>query len=244
MGAAIYGYASSRIYPVIVVGVLIGLVIRDPKQWRTQLSMICLMAVVSLVITGPLLVHYVEQPDQFWATARRNSINQPGDDGMTTFERNARDSDMSVPEVAVRYVLYTLQALVWGPVEGWYESPNGILAPLTASLSVLGLIIAIWKRQGRVVLIVMMWLVVFCAMSVVNWPIAAGQRLVGVLSVMALLVGLGAQALSQVQIPRLDRRILLLFVSLIVVGGGIQSTDYYFNDFLRSPAGAGDSGLQ
>ncbi len=243
LGIAIYGYASARIYPLIVFGVVLGLVLRNPKELRRQAGFLFTVALVALVVAGPLLMHYVQEPDQFWATVWRNSTLQRGDDGMTGFERFADENNMSVPELVVRNVLYTLQALVWGPVKGWFATPRAVLAPFTAVLAVLGLVHAIRRREDIVLLTTLVWLGVFCLLSIVNWPVAAGQRLVGVLAATGLLVGVGAQAVMDVQIPRVDRRIPILVAILIVLSGGVQSMDHYFQVFVRREAGAGDPEL-
>ncbi|MFM2308778.1 MAG: hypothetical protein RLY87_899 [Chloroflexota bacterium] len=240
LGLAIYGYASARIYPVIVGGVLCGCILRRPHEWRLHVVQLATIALVSVVVAGPLLMHYVQQPDQFWATVQRNSTLQRGDDGLTGFERNAAELEISVVELAVRDTLYTLQALVWGPVEGWFATPRSVLAPVTAALAVLGFGVAIWRRQGLLLWTVLVWLGVFCVLSSVNWPVAAGQRLVGVLAATGLLVGVGAQALLDIKLPRLDRRIPLIIATLLILAGGVQSMDHYFRVFVRREAGAGD----
>ena len=243
LGTAIYGYASARIYPLIVFGVVVGLVLRNPKELRRQAEFLVTVALVALVVAGPLLMHYVQDPDQFWATVQRNSTLQRGDDGLTGFERFAGENNFTVPELVVRNVLYTLQALVWGPVEGWFATPRAVLAPFTAVLAVLGLVHAIRRREDIILLTTLVWLGVFCLLSIVNWPVAAGQRLVGVLAATGLLVGVGAQAVMDVQIPRVDRRIPILVAILIVLSGGVQSMDHYFQVFVRREAGAGDPQL-
>lgn len=243
LGTAIYGYASARIYPVIFFLVIVGLIIRTPRAWKLHLTNLAVAAAVALTVAGPLVLHYLQMPDQFWATVQRNSTLQRGDDGWTGFERNAIDNGISVPELAVRDVAYTLQALVWGPVEGWYATPRAILPPIGAALACLGLCWALWRRQGRVVVVTIAWLSVFCVLSSINWPVAAGQRLVGLLGILALLVGAGTQALMAVVPARVDRRVVSALAVVLTIAGGYQSLDHYFTVFVVREAGAGDPQL-
>jgi 4-amino-4-deoxy-L-arabinose transferase-like glycosyltransferase len=240
LGIAIYGYASARMYPLIVFGIVLGLAVRNPKHIRSHVGFLVTMALASLVVAGPLLMHYVQEPNQFWATVRRNSTLQRGDDGLTGFERFALENNVTVPELVVRNILYTLQALVWGPTEGWFATQRAVLAPFTAVLAVLGLVHAIRRREDIILLTTLVWLGVFCLLSIVNWPVAAGQRLVGVLAATGLLVGVGAQAVIDLQIPRVDRRIPILVAILIVLSGGVQSMAHYFNVFVRRESSVGD----
>ena len=240
LGLAIYGYASARVYPVIVVVVVLGYMLHQRTRWREQLTHLVVAAGVSLVVAGPLVMHYLQVPDQFWATVQRNSTLQRGDDGLTGFERNAKENGVSVPELAIRDAAYTLQAIVWGPVEGWYATPRAILPPLGAALALVGLGWAVWRRRGHLLLVSAAYLLVFCVLSSVNWPVAAGQRLVGVLGVVALLVGTGVEALLTTVPARVDRRITLALAALLVLGGGYQSLEHYFTVFVTREAGAGD----
>jgi hypothetical protein len=96
------------------------------------------------------------------------------------------------------------------------------------------------RRQDSAVFAVVAWLAVFCAMSAVNWPIAAGQRLVSLLSILAVLVGFGTTILSDVLRRYVNQRAIALVLFALVSTGGVMSLDHYFNTFVKREAGSGD----
>jgi hypothetical protein len=243
MGAAVYGYASARVFPVIVVLYIGALVVRARHTWLLHLRNLVVMALAAIVVTGPLLVHYIEQPDQFWSVVRRSSIIFREADGTSNIERWAADHNQSVPEVVVRNIAYTVQALFWGPVEGWFATPRAVLTIPLSALALVGVIGMVVRRQDSVVFAVAAWLAVFCAMSAVNWPIAAGQRLVSLLSILAVLVGFGTTILSDVLRRYVNQRAIALVLFALVSTGGAMSLDHYFNTFVKREAGSGDAHL-
>ena len=243
MGAAVYGYASARVFPLIVVLYIGALVVRARHTWRIHLRNLVVMALAAIVVTGPLLVHYIEQPDQFWSVVRRSSIIIREADGTSNIERWAADHNQSVPEVVVRNIAYTVQALFWGPVEGWFATPRAVLTIPLSGLALVGVIGMVVRRQDSAVFAVVAWLAVFCAMSAVNWPIAAGQRLVSLLSILAVLVGFGTTILSDVLRRYVNQRAIALVLFALVSTGGVMSLDHYFNTFVKREAGSGDAHL-
>ena len=243
MGAAVYGYASARVFPLIVVLYIGALVVRARHTWRLHLRNLVVMALAAIVVTGPLLVHYIEQPDQFWSVVRRSSIIIREADGTTNIERWAADHEQTVAEVVVRNIAYTVQALFWGPVEGWFGTPRAVLTIPLSALALIGVIGMVVRRQDSAVFAVIAWLAVFCAMSAVNWPIAAGQRLVSLLGILALLVGFGTTVLSDVLRRYANHRAIALVLCAVVSTGGVMSLDHYFNTFVKREAGSGDRDL-
>jgi xanthosine utilization system XapX-like protein len=99
------------------------------------------------------------------------------------------------------------------------------------------------RRQDSAVFAVVAWLAVFCVMSAVNWPIAAGQRLVSLLGILALLVGYGANILADMLRKYVNQRAIALVVFALVSIGGVMSLDHYFNTFVKREAGRGDPHL-
>ena len=243
MGAAVYGYASARVFPLIVVLYIGALVVRARHTWRLHLRNLVVMALAAIVVTGPLLVHYIEQPDQFWSVVRRSSIIIREADGTTNIERWAADHEQTVAEVVVRNIAYTVQALFWGPVEGWFGTPRAVLTVPLSALALIGVIGMVVRRQDSAVFAVVAWLAVFCAMSAVNWPIAAGQRLVSLLGILAMLVGFGTTVLSDVLRRYVHHRAIALVLFAVVSTGGMMSLDHYFNTFIKRETGRGDPDL-
>jgi 4-amino-4-deoxy-L-arabinose transferase-like glycosyltransferase len=243
MGAAVYGYASARVFPLIVVLYIGALVVRARHTWRIHMRNLVVIALTAMVVSGPLLVHYFEQPDQFWSVVQRSSIIVREADGTTNIERWAADHEQTVAEVVVRNIAYTMQALFWGPVEGWFGTPRAVLTIPLSAVALIGVIGMVVRRRDRAVFAVAAWLAVFCVMSAVNWPIAAGQRLVSLLGILALLVGYGANILADMLRKYVNQRAIALVVFALVSIGGVMSLDHYFNTFVKREAGRGDPHL-
>ncbi|RLT33255.1 MAG: hypothetical protein DWI54_00335 [Chloroflexi bacterium] len=243
MGAAVYGYASARVFPLIVVLYIVALVVRAHHTWRLHLRNLVVMALVAMVVTGPLLVHYIEQPDQFWSVVRRSSIITREADGTSGIERWAAEHEQTVAEVVVRNIAYTMQALFWGPVEGWFGTPRAVLTIPLSALALIGAIGMVVRRQDSAVFAVAAWLAVCSGISAVNWPIAAGQRLVSLLGILALLIGFGTIVLSNVLRRYVNQRAIAVVLFALVSTGGVMSLDHYFNTFVKREAGIGDAQL-
>ncbi len=243
IGAALYGYVSARVFPLIVLLSITAEVARDRSTWRIHLSNLMVIAVTSFVVAAPLMVHYIEQPHEFWKIVERNSTMKSEADGLTVLERWGNEHNQSVAEVVVRNVLYTMQAIFWGPMEGWFESKRALLTPPFAILALLGIVRAWTRRLDNTHIAVGVWLVVFCSISAVMWPVAAGQRMVALLGVLAFLIGSGAELILTHFPRRFNQRFIIVFLWLLVAAGGGMSVEHYFNTFVMREAGTGDPQL-
>ncbi len=249
IGLGQFGYASARSLAILLTIWTVLQIIRLPAQWKTSLTHLILCGAVTVAVSGPLLLHYYQNPDKFRAPLQRASLILPDSpDGSSVLTRQMKEFNKSAEEIIFANLQRSFMAIITGPVDGWYRSNFAILPSLYAFLFVVGIANALWNWRSTRHNILLINIFMVCMTASLSYPVAAGHRMVSMLGSVCLLVGLGAQTLDYLRhrllTQAMAQRISMGVLASIVAVGGYQSIDHYFSTFITIENGAGDPAMQ
>ncbi|MEY2844543.1 MAG: hypothetical protein RL076_89 [Chloroflexota bacterium] len=249
IGLGQFGYASARSLAILLTIWTVLQIIRLPAQWKTSLTHLILCGVVTVAVSGPLLLHYYQNPDKFRAPLQRASLILPDSpDGSSVLTRQMAEFNKSAEEIIFANLQRSFMAIITGPVDGWYRSNFAILPSLYAFLFLVGIANALWNWRSTRHNILLINIFMVCMTASLSYPVAAGHRMVSMLGSVCLLVGLGAQTLDYLRHRLLTQpmaqRISMGVLATVVAVGGYQSINHYFSTFITIENGAGDPAMQ
>jgi 4-amino-4-deoxy-L-arabinose transferase-like glycosyltransferase len=194
MGLSWYGYFGSRVI-MLVVAAYVGLrAVRERGFLSRHLGSLILMGMVALMAASPLLLYYVEHPENL--SARFNQVNF-----MRWLENElARPEHPGTFELVVRQVWRSLSAFnhTLDPTF-WYRAQIPLLDFISGIFFLFGLVAAVHQRRRPNVSLILIW---FGLSIFIGWVLTenppSSMRMVIVAPAVALLVALG-----------LDRMLLL-----------------------------------
>jgi len=223
--------------------------IRLPAQWKSFITHMVLYGFVTVAVAGPLLLHYYQYPNNFRAPLQRASLILPdSEDGSSVLTRQMAEQNKTATEIIGNNLKGSFNAIINGPVDGWYRSNGAILPSVYAWLFLLGLVVMItyWRSPNSYIVFVNIFFA--CLAASLAYPVAAGHRMVSMMGSVALLIGLGAQSIDLLRQRFFTQKIAQYISQGVLVGimcvGAYQSVDYYFNTFVVKEDGAGDIAMQ
>lgn len=223
--------------------------IRLPAQWKSFITHMVLYGVVTAAVAGPLLLHYYQYPNNFRAPLQRASLILPdSEDGSSVLTRQMAEQNKTATEIIGNNLKGSFNAIINGPVDGWYRSEAAILPPVYAWLFLLGLVVMItyWRSPNSYIVLVNICFA--CLAASLSYPVAAGHRMVSMMGSVALLIGFGAQSIDRLRQRFFTQKIAQYIsqgvLAVVLCFGAYQSIEYYFNTFVVKEDGAGDIAMQ
>ena len=249
IGLGQFGYASARSLAILLT-IWTGLqIIRLPAQWKTTLYHLVLCGAVTIAVSGPLLLHYYQNPDKFRAPLQRASLILPDSpDGSSVLTRQMAEFNKSAEEIIFANLQRSFMAIITGPVDGWYRSNFAILPQMYAFLFMIGILTSLWNWRSTRHNILLINIFMVCMTASLSYPVAAGHRMVSMLGSVCLLIGLGAQTLDLIRqrffTQQMAQRVSMGALIVVVAIGAVQSINHYFATFITIENGAGDPAMQ
>lgn len=240
LGIALYGYTSARLFPLIVVFWALRLWWHLPAQRRAIVDGMAVVVLFALIVVAPLLMHYVERPDNFMAPLVRFSYLSEIEPGSSLFTRIERDTGVSISAQLWEHFQISVRALSVGPIDGWYVFSRGVVGPVLVIPLLIGTIRAIDALHRPMWHVVVVGGIGFVVVSMLSHPVGAGQRLIAALPLLIVLVLVGLEWIEQY-----IRRVFPAFIAQSVLVGIVAlalHTHYsdYFTQFLLREGGIGD----
>lgn len=248
-GIGLFGYASARNLSLLLIIWTIVQLIRLSAQWKSTILHMVLYGVVTAAVAGPLLFHYYQYPNNFRAPLQRASLFLPdASDGSSVLTRQMAEQQKTAFEIISNNFKGSFNAIITGPVDGWYRSNGAILPSVYAYLFLLGLVVMITRWRSPNSYIVVFNIFVVCLAASLAYPVAAGHRMVSMMGSVALLIGFGAQSIDRVRQRFFTQKIAQYIsqgvLAVVLCFGAYQSIEYYFNTFVVKEDGAGDIAMQ
>jgi 4-amino-4-deoxy-L-arabinose transferase-like glycosyltransferase len=248
-GIGLFGYASARNLAFLLIIWTVIQLIRLPAQRKSVIMHMVLFGVITAAVAGPLLLHYYQYPNNFRAPLQRASLFLPdSEDGSSVLTRQMAEQQKTAFEIISNNFKMSLNAIVYGPVDGWYRSNAAILPSLYAVLFAIGVIALLtrWRSPNSYIIIFNIFFV--CLAASLSYPVAAGHRMVSMMGSVALLIAFGAQTIDRVRQRFFAQKTAQYITTVVLVSmigvGAYQSIEYYFNTFLVVEDGAGDTAMQ
>lgn len=225
LGLGQYFYVSLRILPlVLLLWVGIAFLVRR-EDFRHRLPDMLLAAFVALVVVLPLLLVFLQHPDEFSAPLNRVSILNGW------LETEMARTGHSAARIVLDQMWLTASGFAHRPLRHWYNPGVPLLLPAAGALFVAGVLWSLYEADLRSALLILP-LVAFVVMGGFSQDAPASQRFVLVMPLAALFLAL---ALFYATIwlgqmwPRgvgVLTKLALIFMVLIVAG----DLEYYFTD--------------
>lgn len=225
LGLGQYFYVSLRVMPLLLVlwAGIAWLVRRE--RFRRRLPDLLLATFVALVVVLPLLLVFLQHPNEFGAPLNRVSIFNGW------LEREMARTGHSAARVVLDQMWLTASGFAHRPLRHWYNPGSPLLLPAAGALFVAGILWSLYDIDLRIALLSLP-LLAFVVMGGVSQDAPASQRFVLVVPLAALFVALALYSaagwLRQLW-PRGDivvTSLVILAMGLITVG----DLKYYFSD--------------
>lgn len=183
LGMSFHFYFGTRFLVLLVpAAVALSGWNRLARRWRGLL----VLAVIALLVAGPLVVHFVRRPDDFVARAATDGLFQSG---QLQTEQSA--TGKSVPLLLLEHLWRAATAFVYTLDQGYfYTGPAPMLQVFSGALFVLGLELALFRLREPRYLGLLIWvgLVVLVSGVLVKSPPGYHRYLIAAPAV-CLLVG-------------------------------------------------------
>jgi 4-amino-4-deoxy-L-arabinose transferase-like glycosyltransferase len=230
MGLAQYFYFGNRAIPFVVASSLLSWSLLAWPQvlraWRHLLG----VALIALVVAGPLLGLWMRQPDAL--LARLESVTVPLSNVLQDRAQKTNQSSATILWHQVRDSLLVFTAV---PDRGsFYNSGRPMLPPILAPFFFIGLIVLCSRRRRPASLGTLAWTITILVLgSMLIGDAATLQRLLGLLPAAILVAAIGlnssAEALCQAQQwPRDSARWITCIAAAIVA---MLNVHFYFGIF-------------
>lgn len=248
-GIGQFGYANARSLAILIAIWTVLYTLSNPAHWKQAFYSLCVTGLVTVAVAGPLLMHYYQYPDNFRAPLQRASLILPDSpDGSSVLTRQMAEQQRTASDIIIHNMLRSFDAIIYGPVDGWYASKSPILPSVFAFLFVIGFGIALRNIRSTNHVILLLNIMMVCLTASLSYPVAAGHRMVSMLGSVSLLIGLGAQGIDAVRQRFVGKYInnVLSYtaIMLVLAFGAYQSVNHYFSTFVTIENGAGDFAMQ
>ena len=212
-GLGWYGYFGARLVGIIVVLYLAWRAVVEYRFLARYGRLLLIMLGAALVVTAPLLFHYVDHPENLVSRSRQVSIFASG-----WLAREREITGRSTADLLLQQFWRSISAFHYTlDTTFWYRAAIPLLDPVSGVLFVLGLVWATahhhsqraipmarchWPANGLTLL--WFWLALFAGWVLTENP-PSSMRLVIVSPALAILVGLGLNWLMELGRRVLDR---------------------------------------
>jgi 4-amino-4-deoxy-L-arabinose transferase-like glycosyltransferase len=224
LGASLYSYIGTRLLLIVVMVVLL---LAGAKRLRRHWRGLLIFAVVVLLVSGPLLVYFLQWPDKLFERHQFVGLFQSGQ-----LEAEQQATGQSTLVLLLKHLGPAASVFIYTRDEGYFYRPAiPMLYVFSGALFVLGTGLAIWRWREVRYQAIMAWigLTVLFAGWLLVLPPHQDRYLVAAPAV-CLLVGRAAVVVLR-RVSRLwgwrpaMRRglVILLAVALMIVNAG-----YYF----------------
>jgi hypothetical protein len=151
LGASQYFYHGTRLLiPLVSVTLFLSGAKRLSLRWRG----LFIFAFVALLVCGPLLAHFVRQPDVFMSRPVAVNLHQE-----RQLDLDRRAAGLSESQVLLQYGIEAVLAFVFAPDYGYFYRPaTPMLLPLSGGLFVLGLGLVIARRREVRYQVLLAWI--------------------------------------------------------------------------------------
>jgi 4-amino-4-deoxy-L-arabinose transferase-like glycosyltransferase len=192
LGVAFYGYFGGRVFPVVVIAIVIVFVVTRQLAVRDAITLVGYAAIGFLVTTAPMLVTFWMHPELFSGDRSTHQWIVSGE--------LLREQPMDTLEAYARNLWKVLIFPVHGDHEGHYHHPAPFLGWPMAILLVIGLAVttvqlARRSQLGRLAVLIAPWLAMAAGIAVII-PIFA-QRFAVLTPIWAILAGSGLWFLAR-----------------------------------------------
>lgn len=195
LGLSLYGYVGARLVGIIVVVYLVWQARVERRFLARYGWLLALALAAALVVTAPLLLHYVVNPVELTGRVTQVSILAPG-----WLAHETAYWGVSAAEIYWRQIWKSLTGFHYTlDPTFWYHAAIPLLDFISGMLLVLGLVWAIVHRRqhGNGLLLIWFWLAVITGWVLIENP-PSSQRIVIVAPALALLASLGLNWLVEV----------------------------------------------
>lgn len=225
LGLGQYFYVSLRILPLLLLlWAGIAFLVRR-EDFRRRLPDLLLAAFVAFVVVLPLLLVFLQHPDEFSAPLNRVSIFNGW------LETEMARTGHSAARIVLDQMWLTAAGFAHRPLRHWYNPGVPLLLPAAGALFVAGVLWSLYEADLRSALLVLP-LMAFVVMGGFSQDAPASQRFVLVMPLAALFVAL-ALFYATVWLGQMWPRgggvlaALALFFMVLIVAGDLK---YYFTD--------------
>lgn len=229
-GFTVYSYVGSRLVPALAVGTLGYVALRQRDYLRGHVLHLLIFTAGALLVAGPMLVFFVQHPNDFWSRIRAEGILQNGwliNEAVLTGRSIVA---ILLEQLSKSTLVYVAQA---APL-GFFHSPKPYLTGVAAVFFVLGMGYSAWrlKEPRHMTVLTWFWAVVILG-GVLTVGAPASQRLLMSTPALALFaaIGLHQTALTGQRMGWLPARWGPVACALVVGFVGLQGVKFYFDDY-------------
>ncbi len=227
MGISQYFYPSSRTILVLILIWIILAVIFDRPRLRHASINLALFFFVALIISLPLLWHYVIYPNVFWEPLDRVALTS------SWLKQEVINTAMPAWRIVLNQIGLALGSFTYYHLRAWYTPELPLLRPFSAGLFLIGLILLFLRKEKWHFIPLILWVLAFMAIGGLSESTPAAQRYVAAAPVCALIIGFGlnesVELLEKIFIYRKHwiRLLSIVMISLLAVG----ELNFYFRKY-------------
>jgi 4-amino-4-deoxy-L-arabinose transferase-like glycosyltransferase len=228
-GLALYSYLAARLLPFVVLAfVVIELIIallarhEDFRPiWRRRIGGLGWLMGAGLLVSLPLLIAVVQDPALISARTGDVSIltasqtDMPGTPGQR-FVANTGAIARSFYDRGDQNLRHNLSGR---PVQDWW----------LAALFTVGWLAALWRVREARMRLLLLWFAIMALPSLLSTDAPHALRMAGMLPPLALLYGVGAQAIQHLARRRIAPNVVggVLLAIVLCIGGALTVRDYF-----------------
>jgi 4-amino-4-deoxy-L-arabinose transferase-like glycosyltransferase len=231
LGASLYTYTSSRIFPFAFVLVLLALGVgggqRTWAHWRSIVRTLAIAAAVSIVVAAPLMLYFVRHPEEALRRADQVVLGGPDDPRVSREHMRPR----TLPEnlgVTIGAFGFVGDSNVRENLPG---RPIFDFVTLAALAGGCATVVGAWRRS--VLLGCLGWIAVMLVPAAISAEAPHFLRMAGVIPPTFVLAGIGAERLAALRSPTV--RWGPVVVAGLLAWGTVDTVHAYFVDYAAAP---------
>src|SRR5258706_3890220 len=229
-GMCLYIYPGSLLAPVLAVGTLAYISIRNRGFIQAYFTRISFFVLIAILIAIPLFGYFYAHPNFFLYRMKAESIFQ--NDSM---QNEIQVTGRSTAEILTRqFARSSLVYIATDAPGNFFNSPKPYLLPIEAILFMLGMAYILWRIKDlpHMVLFIWFWAVIILGSTITSSP-PSNQRLLMSTPPMVMIIAIGItktlQAITQFYQP-LGRFGAVILLALILYSC-YTNLNFYFYDY-------------
>jgi 4-amino-4-deoxy-L-arabinose transferase-like glycosyltransferase len=239
-GIAQHGYFGSRLLPVLLVALLLSMLLIDRERLRAAWRGLALLPFGFLIGIGPLLQHFIRNPEEFSSRTNTVGVLQSG-----WIEREL-EAGRSLLQIIADQIYLGFGAYTFVPDTNTFYAPEMPLLDRTSAVLFIfgiGLAISRWRRIEY--LLPLLWVVaaaLFGGALLIN-P-ADSARYVTTAAAICILIALALEQLGALLMWALPqaRRALPALGLAVVAALGAWNVNFYFREYAATRTFSGGGG--
>ncbi len=227
MGISTYFYPSSRSILVVIIIWIFLAAIFDHLRLKHAWVNLSLFFFVALIVSLPLIWHYIRYPSVFWEPLDRVALTT------SWLRQEVINTGIPAWRIVLNQVGLALGSFTYDHLQAWYTPELPLLRPFSAGLFLIGITL-LFLRKGKWHFIpLVLWVLAFMAIGGLSESTPAAQRYVAAAPVCALIIGFGlsesVELLEMVFVKRkhLIRLLSVVMITLLAVG----ELNFYFRKY-------------